>query len=113
MVKTRWEIKSEIARAVQAAKSTGSSKPYSYIEAQAKCPKYEGDTNDFMELILSMGFIMMFSVELPVMTFVVLFCNLLELRLFAYRFAFVSQRAEPNGQEGIGAWADIVEAVSV
>eukprot|EP00746_Dinoflagellata_sp_MGD_P005487 gnl/MRDRNA2_/MRDRNA2_110617_c0_seq1.p1 gnl/MRDRNA2_/MRDRNA2_110617_c0~~gnl/MRDRNA2_/MRDRNA2_110617_c0_seq1.p1 ORF type:complete len:766 (-),score=143.90 gnl/MRDRNA2_/MRDRNA2_110617_c0_seq1:136-2214(-) len=113
LLMTRRKVTSEITTAVAAAKAHGSSKPYSYLQAQAKCPKYEGDTDDFMELILSMGFIMMFSVELPVMTAMALCCNLLKLRLLAYRFAYVSQRTEPNGQEGIGAWATIVEVVSV
>jgi hypothetical protein len=113
LLMTMRTVKSEISAAAEAAKKHGSSKRYSYLQAQAKCPNYEGDTDDFMELILSMGFIMMFSVELPVMTVLALVTNLVKVRLLAYRFAYLTQRTEPNGQEGIGAWATIVEIVSV
>jgi len=86
---------------------------YTYIQAQGKCPEYPGDTDDFMELILSLGFLMMFSVVLPVMAFLSLLSNLVELRLLGFRMINVSRRAPPTGQEGIGAWASIIKVVSI
>ena len=65
-----------------------------------------------MELILSLGFVMMFSVVLPVMTMLALVSNMLEIRLLGYRMANVMQRAEPRGQEGVGAWSGIVQVIS-
>lgn len=55
---------------------------------------------------------MMFSVVLPVMSFLAFFSNMLEIRLLGYRMAHVMQRADPRGQEGIGAWAGIVQVIS-
>merc|ERR1711968_365203 len=65
-----------------------------------------------MELILSLGFVMMFSVVLPIMTLLALLSNMLEIRLLAYRMANVLRRAEPKGQEGVGAWSSIVQVIS-
>lgn len=109
MVMTKWSISSEI----KAAEKKGSSKPYTYLQAQAKCPVYAGDTDDFMELVLSLGFVMMFAVELPVMAFLALISNMFELRLLAFKMAYVMQRSDPRGQEGIGAWQHIIQTVSV
>ena len=85
---------------------------YKYLQQQAKCPAYPGDTKDFMELVLALGFVMMFSVALPVMASLSLIANLIEMKFLAYRMMNVQQRAEPRGQEGIGAWAGIIRVVS-
>merc|ERR1719198_464628 len=103
IVQIRWKIRREIE--VAEAKFPG--KTYSYLEAQAKCPPYAGDTDDFMELVLSLGFVMMFSVIMPLMALLALLSNLLEMRLLAYRMTNVNQRPAPRGQEGIGAWQSI------
>lgn len=108
-VLTRISIRMEIS----AAEKKGHAGTYSYLQAQAKCPEYPDDTDDFMELILSLGFVMMFAVELPVMAFLALLANMIEIRLLAFKMSYVFQRTDPTGQEGIGAWAGIIETVSV
>lgn len=85
---------------------------YTYLQAQAKCPPYLSDTDDFMDLVLAMGFVMMFSVALPVMATLSLLSNLIELKFLAFRMMNVMQRSEPRGQEGIGAWEGIIRIVS-
>jgi len=108
VVMTRWSIRSEI----QKAKDKFPNSTYKYLQQQAKCPVYPGDTKDFMELVLALGFVMMFSVALPVMAFLSLIANLIEMKFLAYRMMDVMQRSEPRGQEGIGAWAGIIKTVS-
>jgi len=109
MVLTRIKIKKEVMDAV---KNNPSAPTYTYLQQQAKCPPYVGDTQDFMELVLALGFVMMFSVALPVMATLSLVTNLMEMKFLAYRMMNVQQRAEPRGQEGIGAWAGIIKTVS-
>jgi len=87
-------------------------KVYTYLQAQAKMDPYIDDTNDFMELVLSCGFLMMFSVALPVMASLAFMCNLLELRLLAFKIMYVMRRPVPLGQEGIGAWSSILEMIA-
>jgi len=107
MIMAWWNIRKEM----KAAEKTGKAKDYTYIQAQSKCPAYPGDTSDFMELTLSFGFVIMFSVALPVMTFLFFLVNLIEIKLLAYRMTSVNQRSVPRGQEGIGAWYSIIKAV--
>jgi len=108
MVLTRMKIRSEIKGALDKDKNA----KYTYLQQQAKCPAYVGDTQDFMELVLAMGFVMMFSVALPVMASLSLVTNLIEMKFLAYRMMNVQQRSEPRGQEGIGAWSGIIKTVS-
>jgi len=101
----RLTCKAEMAKAV-------GGKKFTYIQAQAKCADYMGDTDDMMELVLSLGFLMMFAVALPVMATLAWFCNLLELRLQGFKMVYVMRRASPRGQEGIGSWQGIIMIVS-
>merc|ERR1712166_308579 len=103
MVKTRLAVRGEVLKAKT---------DYSYLQQQAKCPPYLSDTQDFMDLVLALGFVMMFSVALPVMATLSLLSNLVELKFLAYRMMNVQQRSEPRGQEGIGAWSGIIKFVS-
>jgi len=85
---------------------------YTYIQAQAKCAMYEGDTDDFMVLVVHLGFVLMFSVVLPVLAFLAFVVGMVCKQLLAYRMTSVLVRANPIGQEGIGAWFDIIKTIS-
>jgi len=87
-------------------------RPYSYIEAQAKCDEYVGMSDAFMELVLGYGYIVMFSVAYPFMTVLAMLSNMVVVRILAYRVTFLEQRAFPFGQEGIGAWKGILELLT-
>jgi len=85
---------------------------YTYIQAQAKFAMYEGDTDDFMVLVVHLGFVLMFSVVLPVQAFLAFAVGMICKQLMAYRMTSVLVRADPKGQEGIGAWFEIIKAIS-
>jgi len=85
---------------------------YTYIQAQAKFAMYEGDTDDFMVLVVHLGFVLMFSVVLPVQAFLAFVVGMVCKQLLAYRMTSVLVRANPIGQEGIGAWFDIIKTIS-
>merc|ERR1711933_119656 len=107
---TKFSIMREI-RAVKDKRS--STEAYSYLELQSKCPQYLDDTDDFMELIFSLAFVMMFSASLPVMAGLAFLCNLLEMKLLAWRMVYVNQRPVPRGQHGIGIWSDIIRIICI
>jgi hypothetical protein len=71
------------------------------------------DTDDFMELIFSLAFVMMFSAALPVMAWLAFLCNVAEMKLLAWRMVYVNQRPVPLGQHGIGIWGDIIKVICV
>eukprot|EP00746_Dinoflagellata_sp_MGD_P015993 gnl/MRDRNA2_/MRDRNA2_135863_c0_seq1.p1 gnl/MRDRNA2_/MRDRNA2_135863_c0~~gnl/MRDRNA2_/MRDRNA2_135863_c0_seq1.p1 ORF type:complete len:852 (-),score=109.54 gnl/MRDRNA2_/MRDRNA2_135863_c0_seq1:186-2741(-) len=106
---TRWAIRREFSSANRKSK-TGT--PYTFLQFQAACSAYNSETDDMMELIMSLGFIMMFSVVLPELALMALVNNLIEIRLLAYKVCHVVRRADPKGQEGIGAWASIVHVIA-
>jgi len=81
---------------------------FSYVQAQACRPAYAGDTGDYMELSITLGFISMFSVVFPFLAFLAFVSNMLEMRILAFRMCRVLQRPLPRGQEGIGAWLSVM-----
>eukprot|EP00928_Gymnodinium_smaydae_P080099 TRINITY_DN63883_c0_g1_i1.p1 TRINITY_DN63883_c0_g1~~TRINITY_DN63883_c0_g1_i1.p1 ORF type:complete len:763 (-),score=163.82 TRINITY_DN63883_c0_g1_i1:131-2419(-) len=107
IVQQKFAVLSEI-RAVRKSKPTAK---YSFLQVEAKSPAHPGDTDDYMELVLSLGFIMMFSVVMPMMAPLALVCNVIEIRLIAYRTSYVNKRPYPRGQEGIGSWSTIIECI--
>eukprot|EP00448_Togula_jolla_P001809 CAMPEP_0170607740 /NCGR_PEP_ID=MMETSP0224-20130122/21213_1 /TAXON_ID=285029 /ORGANISM="Togula jolla, Strain CCCM 725" /LENGTH=741 /DNA_ID=CAMNT_0010932921 /DNA_START=60 /DNA_END=2285 /DNA_ORIENTATION=- len=105
----KYQIWSEVKKA---KKTKGEGVAYTYLQLQAKCPPYLEDTDDLMELVLSLGFVMMFAVALPVMACLAFITNLIEVKILAWRMAHVNQRARPMGQYGIGVWSDIIRILS-
>lgn len=102
IVKAWYSIRSEMKRVrVQNA--------YTYIQAQAKMEVYTDDSDDYMENVLSFGFVTLFSVACPFMAVLALLSALLEMRLLAYRMLYANRRPIPRVQIGIGAWRDILE----
>jgi len=87
-------------------------KTFTYLQVQNKCSKYPGDTDDFMNLVVCMGFVMMFAVALPCMATISFMCNLVELRMQAFKMIHFYRRVDPKGQEGIGAWLQIMWILS-
>jgi uncharacterized membrane protein YhaH (DUF805 family) len=83
-----------------------------HTELQANSPSYEDGIEDTMELILGFGFLMMFTTSVTVMPLLALLSNLVQIRLIAFRLSFANQRVPPRGQEGFGAWADIVQTIT-
>merc|ERR1712048_615323 len=107
---TKFSIMREIRHVKEKRKS---SEAYSYLEFQSKCPQYLNDTDDFMELIFSLAFVMMFSAALPVMAWLAFMCNVVEMKLLAWRMVYVNQRPVPRGQHGVGIWSDIIRLICI
>ncbi|CAE8627607.1 unnamed protein product, partial [Polarella glacialis] len=104
-------VKTEIAAA---AKKTAGSQEYSYLELQAKAAPYGTieQMEDFMNQVVSYGFIVMFSVTLPFMCFLSFMTNFMYKKLIAYKICYAQQRPDPNGSEGIGSWEYIISNLS-
>ncbi|CAE8734701.1 unnamed protein product [Polarella glacialis] len=109
MIYARYKIHKDIVRGEGSTSSTR----YSYLEQQLNCPAYEGDESDFLDAIIMMGYVMLFAAVMPSMTVMAIGTNLVSLRLFGYRMLHVTQRANPNGREGIGAWDEVINFMSI
>ncbi|CAE8699518.1 unnamed protein product [Polarella glacialis] len=107
---TFYAVKTEIST----AKRTAGLQEYSYLELQAKAAPYGAvdQMEDFMNQVVSYGFIVMFSVTLPFMCFLSFTTNFLYNKLVAYKICYARQRPEPNGCDGIGSWEYIVSILS-
>mmetsp|Transcript_41200 Transcript_41200/g.74602 ORF Transcript_41200/g.74602 Transcript_41200/m.74602 type:complete len:741 (-) Transcript_41200:52-2274(-) len=107
---TYYAVKSEIS----AAKKTAGLQEYSYLELQAKAAPYGTieQMEDFMNQVVSYGFIVMFSVTLPFMCFLSFATNFMFKKLVAYKICYAHQRPDPNGCEGIGSWEHIIATLS-
>merc|ERR1719193_2445815 len=84
---------------------------YTPYEEEAKMWRYAGDADDYMELIISLGFIAMFSAIVPLACFVAFVSLLVEIRLLAWRMTHVLRRPVPKAQVGIGAWQAIIQCL--
>eukprot|EP00929_Paragymnodinium_shiwhaense_P048421 TRINITY_DN24484_c0_g1_i2.p1 TRINITY_DN24484_c0_g1~~TRINITY_DN24484_c0_g1_i2.p1 ORF type:complete len:528 (+),score=124.84 TRINITY_DN24484_c0_g1_i2:306-1889(+) len=107
IVQIRLMIWGEVAK----GKRSGNRR-YTYLDFQSKCVEFGNDTEDIIELIMCLGFVMMFSVVLPIMSFIALTYNLIVIRLFLWRLCFVNRRPMPNlVPDGLGIWNEVMDVL--
>ena len=68
---------------------------------------------EFNELVVQMGYIVMFSVALPSVAAFARANNLLEVRLDAFKALAVVRRPPASAARGIGSWANILHFLSI
>lgn len=88
---------------------------YSYIEVQAKSPKYSDDMqmNDWTEQIIAFAFLACFNVVLPAIAPISFITSLVRQKCMAHRNVSILRRPVPRGAQGIGTWAALCEIVSI
>mmetsp|Transcript_79674 Transcript_79674/g.258194 ORF Transcript_79674/g.258194 Transcript_79674/m.258194 type:complete len:983 (-) Transcript_79674:93-3041(-) len=101
-----WAERSERRRL---EKSGRSSNKYTDVEDESKRQAYEGDTAYYLELMIQLGLVAMFSSILPSVALIALASNLIEARVSAWKLIQVCRRPAPVGQEGIGAWVYVMQ----
>lgn len=69
---------------------------------------YEGTFDDFAEAIVGFGFLALFSVILPVLPIILLFENLVKIRMDAFRLLDTLRRPHVMVAENIGTWMDLI-----
>ena len=82
-------------------------------EEQARLPDYETPLDDYMELIINYGYVVMFSVAFPLFPFVSFVLNILEVRVDAYKLCFLTKKPYPAPANSIGEWQGIVRTISI
>jgi len=104
----------QVRMAIRSEEQKKEGKPYPYLEVQAKCPEYmiSDQIDDFMNAVVNYGFVVMFGICLPFITFLAFVTTIPMKRLLAYKLSYAYQRPDPRGEEGIGAWEEIIAVLS-
>ena len=66
-----------------------------------------------MELVINFGYIVMFSSAFPMVPFLFLFYNIIEIRVDAFKLCNLNKRPYPSFANTIGYWKDILRFISL
>ena len=78
------------------------------VEKEAKCESFESPLDDYIEMIIELGYVVMFSTALPVLSLFLLLEIMVEVRVDAWKICNNLKRADPHRSEDIGVFKDIV-----
>ena len=78
------------------------------IEKQAKCESYESPLEDYIEMIIEFGYVVMFATALPILPLFLLIEIIIEVRVDAWKICNELKRADPHRSEDIGVFKDII-----
>lgn len=65
---------------------------------------YEETYDDYLEMFIQFGYVVLFSSVYPIAAFWAIFNNLLEIRADAFKLCMVYQRPMSKRVKDIGAW---------
>ncbi len=80
---------------------------------ESKLPAYHSTIEDYAELIIQFGYLVLFGVAFPLAAVVNLINNLVETRTDAFKILQLSQRVNADDAADIGAWYPILETLNV
>lgn len=78
------------------------------IEKEAKCESYESPLEDYIEMIIEFGYVVMFATALPALPAFLLIEIVFEVRVDAWKMCNQMKRADPHRSEDIGVFKDII-----
>lgn len=81
--------------------------------AESKLGKYTSTMEDYAELVIQFGYLVLFGVAFPVASVVNLVNNVIEVRTDAFKVLVLCQRADADDAADIGAWYPILEVLNV
>lgn len=83
----------------------------SSIENQASLASYEAPLDDYMEVVISYGYVILFSAAFPLVPLIAYICNSLELRIDAWKLCNLTRRPHPDVAGSIGMWGSIMRFI--
>lgn len=81
-------------------------------ENQFNLEVYENTVNDYEELAIQFGFVVLFVVVLPITPILALANNMFEIRVDSFKLMKLTKRPEPRGASNIGTWKAIFTVIS-
>jgi len=81
-------------------------------EIQMEKAPYASTIDDMSELIVQFGYVTLFVLALPITPLCALINNVAEMRVDAFNLLNATQRPNPNGSFGLGAWNSVLQFFS-
>jgi len=93
------------------AKITDASKQ-SDAENEFEYPQYDGTFDDYDELVIQYGFVVLFIVVFPAAPFFALLNNVIEFPLDSEKILKLTRRPHPQGAYDMGTWFGLLDFLS-
>lgn len=87
--------------------------PMHIEEIESKKEMYETPLDDYMEIVISFGYVVLFGVAFPFVTVITLFLSVIELRVDAWKLCNLYMRPFPYRAKDIGVWANIMQVLTI
>ncbi|CAL4077774.1 unnamed protein product, partial [Meganyctiphanes norvegica] len=82
-------------------------------EVESNMSRYEGTFEDYLEMFIQFGYVLLFSSAFPLAASCALLNNLIEIRSDAFKLCCVFQRPFGQRVQSIGVWQDAMELMGV
>lgn len=82
-------------------------------EYESTLSSYETPLDDYMEMVIGYGYVVLFSVAFPYTPLIVLFLSALELRVDAWKLCNLTKRPFPAQDNSIGVWMVIIQIMAL
>uniref|UniRef100_A0A4W3HNR3 Anoctamin n=1 Tax=Callorhinchus milii TaxID=7868 RepID=A0A4W3HNR3_CALMI len=87
--------------------------PLTQAEIESCMQKYEDTFQDYQEMFIQFGYVVLFSSAFPLAAMCALINNVIEIRSDAFKICTGSQRPFGQRVDSIGQWQNVMEAVGV
>ena len=101
------------AKKLELSQNTELRETMSFTEAQSKFYPYETPLDDYMEIVITYGYIVMFSAAFPLLPLLALIMGVIEFRVDAFKLCNLTKRPVPYPANSIGKWQGITNSISV
>lgn len=86
---------------------------FSRYVRESMLPPFSTTIEDYAEMVVQVGYLSLFGVAFPLVTFVALLNNLIEVRSDAFKILRLHQRVDSDQSGDIGAWLSILEFINI
>ena len=78
--------------------------PGSPEEEQSRLPEFQGTLNEYTEIVIQFGYVVLFAAAFPLGPLFCVLNNIVEIKLDAHKILCTTARPIPRGADSIGAW---------
>ncbi|KAF2360317.1 Anoctamin [Trinorchestia longiramus] len=91
------------------SRSSSKSRIVSQADVESDMKPYDGTFEDYLEMLIQFGYVMLFSSAFPPAAVCAFLNNIIEIRSDAFKLCCVFQRPFPQRVASIGVWQDAME----
>jgi hypothetical protein len=106
LIRGKWKLRREEKNAEKFNKTL------SKEEKEVLNDKYDTPLDDYMEIVIAYGYVVLFSVAFPFVPLLALFLAVLEVRVDAWKLCHLTRRPYPSPTSSIGVWLSILQTVA-